>query len=64
MRVLDTTAQADVISEQFDVPTLYCKVEGTATDGTTNRLVPGENIVAYEEDNPITTNCILTYDQR
>ena len=63
MRVLDTTAQADVISEKFDVPTLYCKVEGTATDGTTNRLVPGENIVAYEEDNQITTNFILTEDQ-
>jgi hypothetical protein len=63
MRVLDTTAQADIISENFDVPTLYCKVEGTASDNTTNRLLPGENIIAYEEDNQISTNFILTEDQ-
>ncbi len=63
MRVLDTTAQAGIVSEHLDVPTLYCKVEGTASDATTNRLVPGENIIAYEEDNQIGTNFILTEDQ-
>ena len=63
MRVIDTTAQSSVISEQFDVPTLYCKVEGTAADNTTNRLVPGENIIAYEADNQIATNFVLKEDQ-
>ena len=63
MRVLDTTAQANIISENFDIPTLYCKVEGTAADNVTNRLVPGENIVAYEEDNQISSNFALTEDQ-
>ena len=63
MRIIDTTAQSNVISEQFDVPTLYCKIEGTAADNVTNRLVPGENIIAYEADNQISTNFILKEDQ-
>jgi len=62
MRVLDTSGGSAVVDE-LSFPTLYCKVEGTAPDNTTNRLLPGENIIAYTEDNLMSTNFRLTEDQ-
>ena len=63
MRVLDTTGDTDKVVDSLDVPTLYCKIEGTADDNVTNRLIPGENIIAYAVDNQIATNFRLTEDQ-
>lgn len=62
MRVLDTSGGSAVV-DQLNVPTLYCKIEGTAEDTVTNRLQPGENIIAYTEDNLISTNFRLVEDQ-
>ena len=62
MRVLDTSGGSAVV-DQLDQPTLYCKIEGTAEDNVTNRLLPGENIIAYTEDNLMSTNFRLTEDQ-
>ena len=62
MRVLDTSGGSAVV-DQLGVPTLYCKIEGTASDTITNRLQPGENVVAYTNDNLISTNFRLTEDQ-
>ena len=62
MRVLDTSGGSAVV-DQLNVPTLYCKIEGTAEDTVTNRLQPGENIIAYTADNLISTNFRLTEDQ-
>jgi hypothetical protein len=62
MRVLDTSSGGTIVDE-LSVPTLYCKIEGTADDNVTNRLLPGENIVAYVSDNQIATNFRLTEDQ-
>lgn len=62
MRVLDTSSGGAVVDE-LNIPTLYCKIEGTAEDTITNRLLPGENIVALVEDNLISTNFRLTEDQ-
>ncbi len=75
MRVLDTTGGSFVddandpdlkLTENQvlrNTPTLYCKVEGTADDNVTNRLQPGENIIARVEDNLVSTNFRLTEDQ-
>jgi hypothetical protein len=62
MRVLDTSGSGYIV-ENTDIPTLYCKIEGTASDYETNRLIPGENIVAKVEDNQISTNFRLKEDQ-
>jgi len=62
MRVLDTSGGSAVV-DQLNVATLYCKIEGTADDTITNRLQPGENIIAYTDDNLISTNFRLTEDQ-
>ena len=63
LRVLDTSGGSAVV-DNLDVPTLYCKIEGTSADDfTTNRLIPGEPLVALTEDNQITTNFRLTEDQ-
>jgi len=62
MRVVDTTGGGTVV-DSLEVPTLYCKVEDTASDMVTNRLVPGENLIAYAEDNQISTNFRLKEDQ-
>ena len=63
MRVVDTSAESDLIVDNKTTPTLYCKVEGTAVDGLTSRLIPGENVTAYEVDNQISTNFRLVEDQ-
>lgn len=63
LRVVDTSADSDYIVDNVTTPTLYCKIEGTAADGVTNRLIPGENITAYEEDNQIASNFRLTESQ-
>lgn len=63
MRVLDTSG-GDAVVTETSIPTLYCKVEGTdLADDTVIRFEPGENIVAYTEDNQTTTNFRLTEDQ-
>jgi hypothetical protein len=62
MRVLDTSGGSAVVDE-LTTPTLYCKIEGTAEDTVTNRLQPGENIIAYTEDNLISSNFRLSEDQ-
>ena len=62
MRVLDTSEGGTIVENQ-DIPTLYCKVEGTSDDNETNRLLPGENIIAYAVDNQMTTNFRLKEDQ-
>lgn len=62
MRVLDTSGGSAVV-DQLNVATLYCKIEGTADDTVTNRLQPGENVIAYTEDNLISTNFRLSEDQ-
>ena len=63
MVVVDTTAQSDAVVDNVDEPTLYCKVLSTASDNVTNRLIPGENLIAYTEDNQLSTNFRLTEDQ-
>lgn len=64
MRVVDTSGDGNnIIVDNLDIPTLYCKVEGTAEDNVTNRLIPGENLVAYAADNQMSTNFRLTEDQ-
>ena len=62
MRVLDTSG-GGVIVDDLGFPTLYCKIEGTAEDNETRRLLPGENIIAYVEDNQMSTNFRLKEDQ-
>jgi hypothetical protein len=62
LRVLDTTGGGTVVDD-LNIPTLYCKIEGTAADTVTNRLLPGENIIAYTEDNLMSSNFRLTEDQ-
>ena len=62
MRVLDTSGGSAVVDE-LTQPTLYCKIEGTSSDTVTNRLQPGENIVALTEDNLVSSNFRLTEDQ-
>ena len=62
MRVIDVS-MGDVISEETDSPTLYCKVESTADDNVTNRFAIGEYLTAYTADNQISTNFRLTEDQ-
>lgn len=62
LRVVDTS-ECNCVVDFLDTPTLYCKIEGTASDGTTKRLIPGEDIVALEADNQTETNFKLTSDQ-
>lgn len=62
MRVVDTSSGGAVV-EDLSYPTLYCKVEGTADDTSTNRLLPGENLIAYVADNLVSTNFRLEEDQ-
>jgi len=62
MRVIDTS-ECDCVTVQTNIATLYCKIEGTADDGTTKRMVIGEEIVAYEADNQTSTNFLLTENQ-
>ena len=63
LRVLDTSADTSYIVDNTTTPTLYCKIEGTAADGLTSRLIPGENVTAYEADNQIDTNFRLVESQ-
>ncbi len=62
LRVVDTS-QCECVVDNLDIPTLYCKIEGTAENGVTNRLIPGENVVALEADNQMETNFKLVEDQ-
>lgn len=62
LRVIDSSL-CDCVTTQTDIATLYCKIETTADDGETKRLIPGEEIIAYEADNQIETNYKLTQDQ-
>ena len=62
MRVLDTSGGSAVVDD-LNIPTLYCKIEGTAEDNETRRLLPGENITALIADNQISTNFRLKEDQ-
>ena len=62
MRVVDTS-ECDCVTTQTNIPTLYCKIESTASDGQTKRMVIGEEIVAYEADNQTSTNFLLTENQ-
>lgn len=62
LRVIDTS-NCECVVDDVSSPTLYCKIENTAEDGTTKRLIPGENIIALEADNQIETNYKLTEDQ-
>ena len=61
-KVIDTS-ECGCVSEQKEIATLYCKVEGSAADGITNRFIPGEEIVALEVDNTVANNPSLTEDQ-
>lgn len=61
-QVIDTSA-CGCVTESLDIATLYCKVIGTATNGITNRFIPGEDIVALEADNTVANNPKLTVDQ-
>lgn len=61
-RVIDTSACGCVV-ENLDIATLYCKVENTGTNGTSNRLVPGETVTALEADNTVANNPQLEEDQ-
>ena len=62
LRVVDTSL-CDCVTTNLDIATLYCKIEDTASDGVTKRLVAGEEVIAYEADNQIATNFLLTDDQ-
>lgn len=62
MRVIDTS-ECDCVTTQTNIPTLYCKIEQTAADGITKRMIIGEEIVAYEADNQTSTNLLLTVNQ-
>jgi hypothetical protein len=62
LRVIDTSS-CNCVTTQTEIATLYCKIETTADDGETKRLIPGEEIVALEEDNQVATNYRLTEDQ-
>lgn len=62
LRVIDTS-ECNCVTTQTDIATLYCKIETTASDGETKRLIPGEEIIAYEADNQVQTNYKLTEDQ-
>lgn len=61
-KVIDTSACGCVV-DNLDIPTLYCKVEGTASDGTTNRFIPGEDVVALAIDNTVANNPSLEVNQ-
>jgi hypothetical protein len=61
--VIDTSNCECMVPEDGDTPTLYFKIEQTGGDGETKRFIPGESIVAYEDDNSTTTNYRLTEDQ-
>lgn len=67
MLVVDTSG-SDVITDNLEEPTLYCKILGadSVIDDTgiaASRLRPGENLVAHPEDNTISSNYRLTEDQ-
>ncbi len=62
MVVVDTSGGGTIV-DNLDEPTLYCKVIGTADDNVTNRLIPGENLVALTADNQLSTNYRLAEDQ-
>lgn len=62
MRVVDTS-NCDCVTTDLEIATLYCKIEETAADFETNRLVVGEDIVALEADNTTAINTSLLVDQ-
>ena len=61
-RVVDTS-QCNCVVDNPEIATLYCKVESTAANGTTNRFIAGEDIVALEVDNTVENNPSLEVDQ-
>ncbi len=61
--VIDSSECNCVVAEEREIATLYYKIDGTGEDDTTKRFVPGEQLVALEADNQITTNYRLTENQ-
>jgi hypothetical protein len=61
--VIDTSECACVPADEKEIATLYYKIEGTGDDDITKRFVPGEQLVALEADNQITTNYRLAENQ-
>ena len=61
--VIDTSECACVLADEKEIATLYYKIEGTGDDDETRRFVPGEQLIAYQEDNSTTTNYRVTTNQ-
>jgi hypothetical protein len=61
--VIDTSECACVVAEEKEIATLYFKIDGTGNDDETKRFVPGEQLIALEDDNQTTTNFRLTQNQ-
>jgi hypothetical protein len=63
MRVVDTSNSSYIDKTGINItPTLYCKIEGTASDNETHRFAFGEKLVATTADNSIATNFRLKED--
>lgn len=61
--VVDSSECGCVVAEERDIATLYYKIDGTGDDDETKKFVPGEQLIALEEDNQTTTNYRLTENQ-
>lgn len=60
---VDTSDCDCMVPGDSDIPTLYFKIEKTGGDGEVKRFIPGEQVIAYEEDNTVAKNYRLTEDQ-
>lgn len=61
--VIDTHICDCIVPEDSDIPTLYYKIEQTNAEGDIKRFIPGETLVAFEDDNTVEANYRLVEDQ-
>ena len=61
--VLDTSECDCMVEGDSSIPSLFFKIQDTASDGTTKRFVPGETLTAFAADNTTSTNFRLTTNQ-
>jgi len=61
--VVDTSECDCMVEGDSSIPSLFFKIQDTASDGTTKRFVPGETLTALATDNTTTNNFRLTTNQ-
>lgn len=60
---VDTSDCDCMVPGDSDIPTLYFKIEKTGGDGDVKKFIPGEQVIAFEEDNTVEKNYRLVEDQ-